>query len=149
MLQDKVVAYITRGRSLLVFRHTEFPEAGVQVPGGSVEEGESLQRAVLREASEESGLVDLEILAYLGVQEREVDALCATGVQRQHFFHLGYRGEAAPCWRHSEVSPSDGSIGPIEFEFFWVRLPDGVPELAGGQGAFVQRLAAGLASSDG
>ncbi len=40
----KVFAYITRGDKLLVFRHADFPEAGIQVPAGTAKEGEGLDR---------------------------------------------------------------------------------------------------------
>lgn len=56
---DRCVAYITRGRELLVFKHVKYPEAGVQVPAGHPEENESLESAVLREAYEETGLKEL------------------------------------------------------------------------------------------
>ena len=48
----KVYAYITRADRLLVFRHVDFPEAGVQVPGGTMDAGETPEGAVLREAAE-------------------------------------------------------------------------------------------------
>lgn len=54
--KDKVLAYITHGNRLLVFRHPHAPEAGIQVPAGTVEEGEDPGTAVLREAAEETGL---------------------------------------------------------------------------------------------
>ena len=63
---NKVLAYITRGDELLVFRHRYFPEAGLQVPAGTVEEGESPHDAVLREAYEESGLQQVRIVRSLG-----------------------------------------------------------------------------------
>jgi 8-oxo-dGTP pyrophosphatase MutT (NUDIX family) len=57
---QKVYAYITSPEGqLLVFEHVDFPEAGVQVPGGTVEVGESVDAAVIREAEEETGLSDL------------------------------------------------------------------------------------------
>ena len=62
----KVAAYITCNHQLLVFSHTDFPEAGIQVPAGTVGEGESFDEAVLREAYEETGLPDLSIESYLG-----------------------------------------------------------------------------------
>jgi 8-oxo-dGTP pyrophosphatase MutT (NUDIX family) len=53
----KVTAFIIRQRNaqqeLLVFAH---PTVGVQVPAGTVEEGEAFEDAVLREAEEETGL---------------------------------------------------------------------------------------------
>ncbi|MEA3336062.1 MAG: FAD-dependent oxidoreductase [Chloroflexota bacterium] len=40
---------------LLVFKHTNFPEACIQVPAGTLEPGETAEAGVLREAYEESG----------------------------------------------------------------------------------------------
>jgi len=140
-LPEKVVAYITDGGKLLVFQHTRFPEAGIQVPAGTVEEGESLDEAVLREAWEETGLDNLQIRSYLGVREYDSSASGQSGIQRRHYFHLALSGEVPARWRHYEEHPSDGSTEPIEFELFWVKFPDGVPELAGGQGDLLHKLA--------
>lgn len=139
---QKVVAYITHGDRLLVFRHTEHPEAGIQVPGGTLEPGESPDEAVLREAQEETGLDALEIRALLGVQEIDLAQFGLEGLQRRYVYHLELRGGAPDTWLHYESTPSDGTPGPIEFEFFWVRFPDEVPELAGDQGEFLGRLEA-------
>ena len=58
----KVTAFITRRQQertqLLLFRH---PNAGIQIPAGTIEEGEDWQTAVLREAAEETGLTQLTI----------------------------------------------------------------------------------------
>ena len=74
---DKVTAFITResaaGRELLVFRHDN-PAAGVQVPAGTVDPGEPPDRAVLREAWEESGLDALRIVRPLGLLVEELPA---------------------------------------------------------------------------
>jgi 8-oxo-dGTP pyrophosphatase MutT (NUDIX family) len=65
----KVTAFVTReghkGRELLVFRH---PTAGVQLPAGSVEQGESPETAALREVAEETGLADIRVVSNLGVR---------------------------------------------------------------------------------
>ena len=63
---EKVLAYVTRGDELLVFRHRDFPDAGLQVPAGTVQDGESPDVAVLRELREESGLTDAAIVSRLG-----------------------------------------------------------------------------------
>ncbi len=133
-MREKVYAYIVKDNRLLIFRHTHFPEAGLQVPGGKVEAGEPLEQAVLREAAEETGLVGLKLVAYLGSQDYDLEALgLGEGTLRRHFFHLGLDGEAPETWLNYEWNPSDGSPAPIEFEFFWVPLYP-APALAGDQG---------------
>ena len=139
-ITGKVVAYITQGDRLLVFSHPAFPEAGIQVPAGTMKEGEAPEEAVLREAREESGLDELEIRSLLGVQDYDLAAYGRAEIQRRYFFHLEFHGEAPATWRHYEANPSDGSPAPIEFEFYWVRLPDEVPELSGDQGALLSEV---------
>ena len=139
-MKEKVYAYIVKDNRLLIFRHTHFPEAGLQVPGGTVEVGEHLEEAVLREAAEESGLVGLKLVAYLGSQDYDLDLLGqGEGTLRRHFFHLKLDGDAPETWRNYEWHPSDGSPAPIEFEFFWVPL-NPVPELAGDQARWLGQL---------
>jgi 8-oxo-dGTP pyrophosphatase MutT (NUDIX family) len=62
----KVTAFITRLRNeateLLVFRH---PYAGVQVPAGTIELGESVEEALWREVQEETGLRDVQLIRHL------------------------------------------------------------------------------------
>jgi 2-polyprenyl-3-methyl-5-hydroxy-6-metoxy-1,4-benzoquinol methylase/8-oxo-dGTP pyrophosphatase MutT (NUDIX family) len=137
---EKVIAYITHAGRLLVFSHPHHPEAGIQVPGGTIEGGELPEDAVLREAQEETGLTGLEIRSYLGVRELELSTDGRAEIRRRHFFHLALRGEAPDRWCHFEEHPSDGSSEPIEFELFWVRYPEEVPELSGGQGELLHRL---------
>jgi 8-oxo-dGTP pyrophosphatase MutT (NUDIX family) len=64
---EKVTAFVTRDNGLdydlLVFQH---PNAGVQLPAGTVEMGESPEQAVLREVVEETGLQRVKIKRMLG-----------------------------------------------------------------------------------
>lgn len=143
--KEKVIAYITRGDQLLVFRHTHFPEAGIQVPAGTIEPSEPPHAAALREAEEESGLPGLTLQAYLGVQELDMRPYGVEQHHRRHFFHLAFDGETPERWIHFESHPSDAgaasdSQNAIEFEFYWVTFPDHVPVLAGDQGAMLHRL---------
>ena len=66
---EKVTAFITRqeeeAKELLVFQH---PSAGVQVPAGTVEAGEPIEQAVLRETFEETGLEGVRIICKLDTQ---------------------------------------------------------------------------------
>jgi 8-oxo-dGTP pyrophosphatase MutT (NUDIX family) len=129
---NKVAAYITCEGHLLVFTQPAAPEAGVQIPSGTVKDGEDLEMAVLREAMEESGLKALTVRAYLG--ERTYDMRAITGADRKvrrHFFHLDYAGPISlESWRNWEEDPSDGEEDSVEFELRWVRYPEEVPELA-------------------
>lgn len=67
----KVSALITRENGpthdLLVFRH---PTAGIQVPAGTVEAGESLEDAVFREIQEEAGITQVRLLKKLATLEQ-------------------------------------------------------------------------------
>lgn len=131
-MYDRVVAYITWENRLLVFEHTEFPEASIQVPAGRPEEDETLEEAVMRESREETGLTDLRIVSYLGSRRIDLTEI-AGNVENWHFFHLENLGDAPERWLHYEEQPSDGSPSPIEFVFYWVDARD-PPELTWGHG---------------
>ena len=139
----KVIAYITReheGRTqLLVFTHPHSPEAGLQVPAGTVEQGEEPEAAVLREAVEETGLGNLQLVGKLGVfdyfnPKTEI-------ANERHVFHLRLEGDSAETWEWLETG--GGSVPDSEghlFAFYWVDL--GAPiELAGDQGLYLGYIA--------
>lgn len=137
----KVIAYITQAGRLLVFRHIHFPEAGVQVPAGTVEPGEDLEDALFREVAEETGLTRLRLVRYLGVEDFNLTAYGRPQVNlRRHYYHLALDEPDLDTWRHAEEHSSEGPPEPIWFEFFWVSLQEPLPELAGGQGAFLVQL---------
>ena len=140
ILIQKVTAYITNGRRRLVFEHTEFPEAGVQVPGGSVEQDETPETAVMREAREESGLENLSLARYLGKRRFDWTEFGLDLIEERHFFHLHCPGQPAARWRHWELHPSQGPPEPIEFEFYWALGPDKIPVLAGNQGTLLSLI---------
>jgi ADP-ribose pyrophosphatase YjhB (NUDIX family) len=146
---DKVFAYITHQNRLLIFRHTDFPEAGIQVPAGTVLINEDHATAVLREAQEETGLKHLTIRSYLGEQIRTMQDVGKDEVHHRHFFHLLCGGDPPDHWQHDETSPSDGGVTPIHFEFFWAALPDEVPELIADHGVMLPRLVDQMRKYDG
>ncbi len=140
-VKHKVFAYITHQHHLLVFRHPDAPEAGIQVPAGTVEEHERAEDAVLREAFEETGWPDLTLNCFLGEQERDMSDCGRDEVHHRRFYHLCCHGHPPTTWRHEERSPSDTSAHqPILFEFFWAALPHTVPSLIADHGIMLPRL---------
>lgn len=53
------------------------PRRGWELPGGQVEEGESIQAAAIRETKEESGL-DIEIVKFGGIFQNVKHSICST-----------------------------------------------------------------------
>ena len=139
-LKHKAFAYITHERRLLVFSHPNHPEAGIQVPAGTVEPGETPHAAALREAAEETGLAGLTTAHFLGEHIRDMIDFDLAEVHHRYFYHLPYASNPPATWRHGEHSPSDRTLGPIVFEFFWAELPNKVPELIADHGRFLLEL---------
>lgn len=53
------------------------PRRGWEMPGGQVEEGESLKDAVIRETKEESG-IDIEVIKFCGIFQNVESSICNT-----------------------------------------------------------------------
>ena len=118
--KQKAFAYITHGNRLLVFRHVHHPEAGIQVPAGTVKEGERSEAAVMREAFEETGLTELGFDCYLGEQIWAMTTAGHEEIQHRRFYHLHCGGTPPEVWRHVERGgPSDSSGASYLFELFW------------------------------
>ena len=70
---DKVTAFVTQKRPfaphLLLFQH---PTAGIQLPAGTVEPGESPQTAVVRETIEETQVTNLTVRLQLAFSENDL-----------------------------------------------------------------------------
>ena len=127
-LVTKVYAFIVHRGRLALFQHVDRPAVRVQVPGGTVEAGESLADAVLREAQEESGLSGLALVSEIGQQTAFFTDDNGVIEHHRHFFHLSVTGEPPEAWEHWELYASDGSA-PMRFAFFWAVIPDEVPPL--------------------
>jgi 8-oxo-dGTP pyrophosphatase MutT (NUDIX family) len=137
----KAFAYITNRDRLLVFVHPFAPEAGIQVPAGTVKANERPDEAVLREAFEETGLSNLIVDCLLGEHERYMSDFGKDEIHHRYFYHLRYEGDPPATWRHEERDSSDDPKQiPIMFELFWVPLPEGVPSLIADHGQMIPQL---------
>ncbi len=119
---DKVLTYIVARDRILVLTQPGSEDAGRQVPGGSVEPGETLQRAALREAEEETGLTQFSDVRYVG-SSFYVSRNWPDRIFHRHFFRLAHPETATTSWRHIEATPSTG-VAPISLELSWVPLQD-------------------------
>jgi 8-oxo-dGTP pyrophosphatase MutT (NUDIX family) len=136
---DKAFAYITSGSRLLVFEHADFPEVGLQVPAGTIHDGELPEHAVLREAHEETGLQDLSTPTLLGVSEFDARPFGKDEIHRRHFFHMRAEGELRERWRHYECDASDGSP-PIAFDLYWLEFAEAAERLGVDHGILIPLL---------
>lgn len=137
----KVYAYITHQQRLLVFSHVGIPEAGIQVPAGTVEEHERPADAVLREAFEETGLTDLTLSSFLSEQVQDISHPGSNKVLHHCSYHLDYHGNPPACWRHAELSPHGSPAQEVFiFELFWVSVADDLSWLIANHGIMLPRL---------
>lgn len=133
--RQKVLAYITQGTRLLVFTHPDSPEAGLQVPAGTVEPNEQPEAAALREAREETNLTALKLVRPLGFQRRDMSDFGKDEIHYRSFYHFLCQEETPSTWDHGEKYPYDEpgehpSFRHI-FRFYWHDLSNGLPSLIG------------------
>ncbi len=134
----KVICYITRGDKLLVFRHVDYSyeQVGIQVPAGTVRDGEDSQQAALREAIEETGLKEFSSIRFLGALDYDMTPH-RFEIHERSFFHLTFDDDTPERWASRE--DHDGLDPPTRFECFWIDLSYG-HILQSGQGAFLYAL---------
>ncbi|MGV0870076.1 NUDIX domain-containing protein [Corynebacterium kalidii] len=141
---EKAVGYVVHQRNLLVFTHDDFPMevTGVQVPAGSIAEGESPGDAVVREVREETGLA-VRIVRSLGVESYDMWP-SKPEVHERHFFQLGLvDGDVPVRWKCGENDASNGGL-PVSWTCWWMALRDAHVLCAG----FGARLG-GVGADDG
>lgn len=127
----KVLIYATWREQLLVFNEPDFPEIDLQVPGGTMEPGESPEVAAVREFVEETGLAPPASLLPLATQDYRFTKDGRQIWHRRHYFHAQLSGEQKETWLHFEMTP-DGGGPPIRFRFFWLGFDEAAPRLGYG-----------------
>jgi ADP-ribose pyrophosphatase YjhB (NUDIX family) len=91
-----------------VLEHSpEYPDAGVQVPAGGIDEGEIPAEAVVRELAEETGLV---LAGSVYLESREWPSEPPSRIR--HYLWLVAPEETPDRWSHA-VRPGDGDNGMI------------------------------------
>lgn len=120
----KVGAFVLRtGRNgacdLLLFNHPDHPDAPIQIPGGTVEEDESVEQALFREIAEETGLTNLTVERKLGVSEVPF-VQNKPEILVRHCFLLRAPDDAPDSWIHTVKGA--GLDEGLRFQFRWYRI---------------------------
>ena len=94
------------------------PSRGWEMPGGQVEEGESLKDAAIRETKEESG-IDVEIVKFCGVFQNVSGSICNT-----LFLARAVGGTPTTSPESLEVGfyPVEQALGMVTFMNFRERI---------------------------
>ncbi|MCY3743181.1 MAG: NUDIX hydrolase [Candidatus Poribacteria bacterium] len=88
---------------------SDFMGGFVEIPSGTVEAGEELLTALPREVQEETGLIVISVLEYLG----SFDYRSSSGKKTRHFNFL------------VEVEAGEIKLSPTEHQaYYWVALSD-------------------------
>ncbi|MEJ9216796.1 NUDIX hydrolase [Paenibacillus glucanolyticus] len=94
------------------------PRRGWEMPGGQVEEGESLSKAAIRETKEESG-IDIEIIRFCGIFQNVGNSICNT-----LFLAKPIGGELTPSSESLETGffPIEEALAMITWKDFKKRI---------------------------
>ncbi|MYL18806.1 NUDIX domain-containing protein [Halobacillus litoralis] len=136
----KVYGYITRfykeKPQVLVFQHS-VPEAGIQIPKGTVNPGEDPLHAVVREMVEETGLNSVYVEKLLAVDTW----INEDGKPHKRCFYQLHTPEVKGSWLHE---PSGGGEEKgLTFHFFWISSVEEV-DLIRGHGDYLHLVLDGL-----
>ncbi len=125
-LRRRSYLYLTRklGEQLrvAVFRHPDFKTMTLpyQVPGGTIEPGETPEAGALREAFEESGLESFAEVRFLAQDVWYSDYEKVS--RERYFYQLCVKGIVPETWNHTV---SDGELDQgMVFSYRWLSLSE-------------------------
>jgi 8-oxo-dGTP pyrophosphatase MutT (NUDIX family) len=134
--RKRVVAYVTRGRELLVFDH----EGTTHVPAGRIDAHESLEEGLVREVEEETGVTGIRVVRELA-GPAEVEQYHGTLGNESHALHAVTDAETPAAWDHTVTG--SGMDAQFVFRCRWVPLDD-PPLLWGKPDPLLDRVRASL-----
>lgn len=139
---EKAYGYITREheghKQVLVFeQNTE--GSGVQIPKGTIEEGETPLEAIAREMYEETGLTDLVVRDLIAQDYFEH---YSGALHKRYFYHLTTH-EKRDSWQHDPTGMNESGL---QFSFYWINDTREVL-LAKGHGDYLYRIVSKVKSS--
>jgi 8-oxo-dGTP diphosphatase len=130
----KVLAYITRGEEpdweILVFKQKDNPDAGIQVPGGTIESDEFIIDALYREIEEETGITRENRELKGKIIKNKYFPEHKNKIYERTIFHLSYIGDNDEKWEY--IVQGNGKDEGMTFCHRFVPV-DQIPELAGNQ----------------
>jgi 8-oxo-dGTP pyrophosphatase MutT (NUDIX family) len=122
-------------RELLIFYHRDVPDAGTQIPGGGVDEGETYAQAALRELHEEAGLTGLPITGPIDTYDWTNPEI--GNVHQRQVFHAETT-DLPDGWHHTVHGAGD-DVGRV-FVYFWIPLSDAMERLTAIQGTSAKKI---------
>lgn len=135
----KVLIYGPRHQEVLVFQEPDFPDVPLQVPGGTIDAGETPKSAAAREFKEETGLHPPMQFRFIG-QYQEVFCKDGSTIKlNRHAFQLPLPVQLPRTWDHWEENAHDGAP-PILFRFFWLSFEDAQERLGLGMAKPISQI---------
>src|SRR5690242_17078606 len=127
MVIEKVLAYILQNNKVLVFEHEDHPEAGIQVPAGTIQKNESPEAAVEREIQEETSLkVSTFQKFFLG--KFDYTHPYRKELHSRNVFALRTEEKLPEFWLH-RVSSEDEDRN-LKFQIYWLPIEEAKTKLA-------------------